>query len=73
LPIEKSEQSQSAIDNQQFHDNPHIDNRQSTIRLTSARPRGHVGRHQRWLVFLTAVAVVFDGIDNQLLASSFPR
>ena len=28
--------------------------------------------HQRWLVFLTATTVVFDGIDNQLLGVVIP-
>lgn len=28
--------------------------------------------HQRWLVFLTATTVVFDGIDNQLLGVAIP-
>jgi AAHS family 4-hydroxybenzoate transporter-like MFS transporter len=30
------------------------------------------GRYQRWLVFLTALTVVFDGIDNQLLGIVIP-
>ena len=33
---------------------------------------GTWGVYQRWLVFLTAVAVVFDGIDNQLLGIVIP-
>jgi AAHS family 4-hydroxybenzoate transporter-like MFS transporter len=28
--------------------------------------------HQKWLVFLTAVTIVFDGIDNQLLGVVIP-
>jgi len=31
-----------------------------------------VSSHQRWLVFLTATTVVFDGIDNQLLGVVIP-
>jgi len=30
------------------------------------------GRYQRWLVFLTALTIVFDGIDNQLLGIVIP-
>ena len=30
------------------------------------------GAYQRWLVFLTAITVVFDGIDNQLLGVVLP-
>ncbi len=28
--------------------------------------------YQKWLVFLTALTIVFDGIDNQLLGVSIP-
>jgi AAHS family 4-hydroxybenzoate transporter-like MFS transporter len=30
------------------------------------------GAYQRWLVFLTAITIVFDGIDNQLLGIVIP-
>ena len=30
------------------------------------------GRYQQWLVFLTAVTIVFDGMDNQLLGIVIP-
>ncbi len=30
------------------------------------------GAYQRWLVFLTAITIVFDGIDNQLLGVVIP-
>ena len=30
------------------------------------------GAYQRWLVFLTAITIVFDGIDNQLLGVAIP-
>jgi MFS transporter, AAHS family, 4-hydroxybenzoate transporter len=30
------------------------------------------GPYQRWLVFLTALTIVFDGIDNQLLGIVIP-
>jgi MFS transporter, AAHS family, 4-hydroxybenzoate transporter len=33
---------------------------------------GHWGTYQKWLVFLTALCVVFDGIDNQLLGICIP-
>jgi AAHS family 4-hydroxybenzoate transporter-like MFS transporter len=31
-----------------------------------------LGAYQRWLIFLTALTVVFDGIDNQLLGIVIP-
>src|SRR4051812_5123724 len=31
-----------------------------------------IGAYQRWLIFLTALTVVFDGIDNQLLGIVIP-
>ena len=33
---------------------------------------GRVSAYQRWLVFLTALTIVFDGIDNQLLGVVIP-
>jgi AAHS family 4-hydroxybenzoate transporter-like MFS transporter len=33
---------------------------------------GRWGAYQKWLVFLTALTIVFDGIDNQLLGISIP-
>src|SRR6188472_2775658 len=33
---------------------------------------GRWGRYQKWLVFLTALTIVFDGIDNQLLGIVIP-
>ena len=33
---------------------------------------GRCGPYQRWLVFLTALTVVFDGIDNQLMGVAIP-
>ena len=33
---------------------------------------GRTGAYQRWLVFLTALTIVFDGIDNQLLGVVIP-
>ena len=33
---------------------------------------GRWGRYQTWLIFLTALTVVFDGIDNQLLGVALP-
>ena len=34
--------------------------------------QGPWGGYQRWLVFLTALTIVFDGIDNQLLGVTIP-
>ena len=28
--------------------------------------------YQKWLVLLTAITIVFDGVDNQLLGVSIP-
>jgi AAHS family 4-hydroxybenzoate transporter-like MFS transporter len=33
---------------------------------------GRWGTYQRWLVFLTALTIVFDGIDNQLMGVAIP-
>jgi AAHS family 4-hydroxybenzoate transporter-like MFS transporter len=33
---------------------------------------GKWGGYQMWLVFLTALTIVFDGIDNQLLGVAIP-
>ena len=33
---------------------------------------GRWGAYQKWLVFFTALTVIFDGIDNQLLGVSIP-
>src|SRR5437868_3738697 len=33
---------------------------------------GHWGGYQKWLVCLTALTIVFDGIDNQLLGVAMP-
>lgn len=33
---------------------------------------GRWGPYQRWLVFLTALTIVFDGIDNQLMGVAIP-
>ena len=33
---------------------------------------GDWGRYQRWLIALTALTIVFDGIDNQLLGVAIP-
>jgi AAHS family 4-hydroxybenzoate transporter-like MFS transporter len=53
-----------------------VSNQQSTI--SNSVDVGDVlnnapwGPYQRWLVFLTAITVVFDGIDNQLLGIVIP-
>jgi AAHS family 4-hydroxybenzoate transporter-like MFS transporter len=33
---------------------------------------GNWGGYQKWLIFLTALTIVFDGIDNQLLGVAIP-
>jgi AAHS family 4-hydroxybenzoate transporter-like MFS transporter len=33
---------------------------------------GKWGAYQKWLIFLTALTIVFDGIDNQLLGVAIP-
>ena len=33
---------------------------------------GRWSGYQRWLVFLTALTIIFDGIDNQLLGITIP-
>jgi len=33
---------------------------------------GNWGAYQRFLIFLTALTIVFDGIDNQLLGVAIP-
>lgn len=33
---------------------------------------GRWGRYQKWLILLTALTIVFDGIDNQLLGVAIP-
>ncbi len=34
--------------------------------------RGRWTAYQKWLVFLTAITIVFDGVDNQMLGITFP-
>jgi MFS transporter, AAHS family, 4-hydroxybenzoate transporter len=33
---------------------------------------GRWSGYQRWLVFLTALTIIFDGIDNQLMGVTMP-
>ena len=33
---------------------------------------GDWGAYQKWLIFLTALTIIFDGIDNQLLGVAIP-
>src|SRR3954469_19066234 len=45
----------------------------SALLSTSATPAdGSWTAYQKWLVCLTAITVVFDGIDNQLLGITIP-
>jgi len=43
-----------------------------TVDLGPLLDDGRWTRYQKWLVFLTAITVVADGIDNQLLGVSIP-
>jgi AAHS family 4-hydroxybenzoate transporter-like MFS transporter len=42
------------------------------IDVGKAIDEGGWGGYQQWLVFLTALTVIFDGIDNQLLGVTIP-
>src|SRR5690242_17048764 len=44
----------------------------SVIDVGDLLNRSRLGGYQRWVVFLTALTVVFDGIDNQLLGIVIP-
>jgi AAHS family 4-hydroxybenzoate transporter-like MFS transporter len=48
------------------------DVREGTIDVDRVLDEGRWGRYQRWLVWLTALAIVFDGFDNQLLGIALP-
>jgi AAHS family 4-hydroxybenzoate transporter-like MFS transporter len=43
-----------------------------TVDIGQLLDRGRWGGYQTWLIFLTAVTIIFDGIDNQLLGISIP-
>lgn len=43
-----------------------------TIDVDRELDRGPITGYQKWLVFLTALTIVFDGIDNQLLGVAIP-
>lgn len=44
----------------------------STIDVGRLLDDGRWGGYQKWLIFLTALTIVFDGIDNQLLGVAIP-
>ena len=44
----------------------------SQIDVSRLLDDGNWGGYQRWLIVLTALTIVFDGIDNQLLGVSIP-
>jgi AAHS family 4-hydroxybenzoate transporter-like MFS transporter len=48
-----------------------VDNR-SSIDVGEILDEGLWTRYQQWLVFLTALTIVFDGFDNQLLGVALP-
>ena len=45
---------------------------QATVDVGRLLDAGRWGGYQRWLVGLTALAIVFDGIDNQLMGVAIP-
>lgn len=45
---------------------------QRTVDVGRVLDEGRWGGYQRWLVFLTALTIVFDGVDNQLLGIVIP-
>jgi AAHS family 4-hydroxybenzoate transporter-like MFS transporter len=49
----------------QLHTSPQID-------VGRLLDEGNWGRYQKWLILLTALTIVFDGIDNQLLGVAMP-
>lgn len=44
----------------------------ATLDVGDLLDRGRWGGYQRWLVALTALTIVFDGIDNQLMGVAIP-
>jgi MFS transporter, AAHS family, 4-hydroxybenzoate transporter len=56
--------------------NSSISNQQSSISncidIGAAVDASPSGGYQRWVVFLTALTIIFDGIDNQLLGIVIP-
>jgi len=44
----------------------------SAVDVGQVLDSGRWGGYQRWLVFLTALAIIFDGIDNQLMGIAIP-
>jgi AAHS family 4-hydroxybenzoate transporter-like MFS transporter len=44
----------------------------AAVNVNELLDRGHWGGYQRWLVFMTALTIVFDGADNQLLGIAIP-
>lgn len=42
------------------------------VDVNRAIDEGRWGGYQRWLIFLTALTIVFDGVDNQLLGIAIP-
>jgi AAHS family 4-hydroxybenzoate transporter-like MFS transporter len=43
-----------------------------TLDVGRVLDEGHWGGYQRWLVFLTALTIILDGFDNQLLGIALP-
>ncbi len=49
-----------------------MSNVSNTVDIGEILNAASTGRYQRWLVFLTALTIIFDGIDNQLLGIVIP-
>jgi MFS transporter, AAHS family, 4-hydroxybenzoate transporter len=48
-------------------------NATTTVDVNELIDRGRWTAYQKWLVFLTALTVVFDGVDNQMLGITIPH
>jgi len=45
----------------------------TTVDVNEVIDRGRWTAYQKWLIFLTALTVVFDGVDNQMLGITIPH
>jgi hypothetical protein len=44
----------------------------NTVDVGAILDEGQWSRYQKFLVFVTALAIVLDGLDNQVLGSAIP-
>jgi AAHS family 4-hydroxybenzoate transporter-like MFS transporter len=51
---------------------PHQSHTPSPVDVSRLLDQGNWGGYQKWLIFLTALTIIFDGIDNQLLGVAIP-